>query len=72
MTISDRIRRAALGPTPNHPEWLYSWVGYGTGEHYALKDHADWVGDGRTKFYGSADDTERRMYLLFVAEALEE
>jgi len=71
MSISARIRKAALGPTPREYEWLYGWVGWGTAEHQALKDHSVWVSQGVSEFTDMGKNTERRMYLLFVAEALE-
>lgn len=64
MTPSERIRAAALGPTPRgYHAHLWSWVDPHTANTVA-RDH-----DLRWFLYST--DTERRMFLLFVAEALE-
>jgi len=68
MTISDRIRRAALGPTPcKDPGAIMFWCGDDANKvwRFCLPN-----GDGYDFRQGT--DTERRMFLLFVAEALEE
>jgi hypothetical protein len=67
MTVADRIRKAALGPTPKITRIRSDWIG--------MRGVWD-VGDHRGKFWGaaefpSANNTERRMFLLFVAEAIE-
>lgn len=65
MTLSNRIRAAALGPRPrsklNH---LAVW----TPDAEAFKAVHKW---GAWIYSSCGDDTERRMFLLFVACALE-
>lgn len=67
LSIPAQLRKAALGRTPVIPDFLYNWVEYG-----ALRCTEDYL----VAFFGPtswafATDTERRMFLLFVAEALE-
>lgn len=68
MTPSQRIRAAALGPTPNMWFFLMAWI----------KDHDDYkkvrkwcVSRGSVLDFGYGSEIECRMFLLFVAEALE-
>lgn len=70
MTISEQIRAAALGRRPWQYGWLYGWLGDCSKAHTAVKLLSDWESPGVTKFTG-ASDTERRMFLLLCAEALE-
>jgi hypothetical protein len=63
-TISDKIKAAALGPAPEHPHWADSWVGWG-GELDAVSafdECARWA---------DIPSDQIRMFLLFVAEAIE-
>ena len=66
--VSARIRAAALGPTPVFGEgYLDQWVDDDDFDHVAefLADRKPTGG----YLYGLTD-TERRMFLLFVSEAL--
>lgn len=67
-TVSDRIRAAALGPTPVWPSWPSNWFGGERVREVYLwaHDKGFWSLDQSNKY----NDT-RRMFLLFVAEALE-
>ena len=73
MTTSERIRAAALGPTPRRPTLRKSWLKLMSDEWWHV---SVMLVDGNT-VCGSADrwralsDSERRMFLLFVAEAVE-
>jgi len=69
MTPSQRIRKAALGPTPWFlPELVNAWTR--DKPPYKIDDAIRTFYGGRGHFYFMSD-TERRMFLLFVAEALE-
>jgi hypothetical protein len=68
MTPADRIRKAALGPTPLG-DWLPQWWVYG--DCAAMKLVRSYYQDG-DRFYKDGTDTERRMFLLFVAEAIDD
>jgi len=63
FSVAVLIRKAALGRTPDSPWAMFSWV-----KQIAIFS---------TRFFDLAyefdygSDTERRMFLLFVAEALE-
>ena len=69
MTLSDRIRAAALGPTPDGRHCC-DWVGRQTEEHEACRD---WLAanlrHGFRDFW-YANRSIQRMALLFVAEAV--
>jgi hypothetical protein len=64
MTLSDRIRKAALGPTPRLPDTRCNW----------LKRYDVWLATERLYIadgsFLEATNIERRMFLLFCAEAL--
>ncbi len=62
MTLSQQIRKAALGPTPKEPDHITGWFPYEPWVVVMLPSQLDWF---------CAWDFERRMFLLFVAEALE-
>lgn len=64
MTVAEQIRKAALGPLPHWPSRRISWVGCGDGFD-AVMAHQE-VGE----LFPALSNTERRMFLLFVAEAL--
>lgn len=65
--ISTALRAAALGPTPNRPAMVSSWV------HWSLHERVAGLSDGQS--YGGyllgLSDEERRLFLLFAAEAVE-
>lgn len=65
MTTSERIRAAALGSTPQSPEAISCWVGNDCWKVYGLGVNEE------LDLFWVATDTERRFFLLFVAEALE-
>ena len=65
-TLSDQIRRAALGPSPKPGVALWRWFGFGQGYYASRRALVQF------KEFWDGTDTERRMFLLFVAEALEE
>ena len=69
--ISEALYRAAIGPTPSDSGWwMWSWVGWQTAAHKALRDHID-LHNGESQFnHKSTTEDERRMFLLFVAEAI--
>lgn len=70
-TLSEQIRAAALGPTPRSAAaWVYGWVGGFNGAQKAVIDLCDMVSFGVSKFTG-ATETQKRMFLLLCAEALE-
>ena len=66
-TPSDRIRAAALGPVPSHnAEFISAWIG--------LRAY-DWLADadlmlGYYSTWRLMRNNERRMALLFLAEAV--
>jgi hypothetical protein len=64
-TAAKRIRKAALGWSPDYPEHLASWVGsgYEWGMAKGFVSHP-------APFLKRMSQDERRMFLLFVAEAL--
>lgn len=70
--ISKQIREAALGPAP-WPGGRYScdWLGSGTDATYAL---GRFKNDNNEDFMGfmRADTDTRRLFLLLVAEAMDE
>ena len=75
MTLSNRIRAAALGPTPRtHQEHLAAWMPRSPEGHiyYRVRGYCD-----TRRYQGGPllrileNNTQRRMFLLFVAEALE-
>lgn len=63
MTLSQRIRKAALGPMPR--SWLMN------DRSGAGVTAATYLGVVLYQWLYDATDTERRFFLLFVAEALE-
>lgn len=71
MTPAQRIRKAALGPPPTQATWLISeWVDSDLFPYvWAMVE----TGEKRLHWYDTVDDDPnvRRMFLLFVAEALE-
>jgi hypothetical protein len=72
MKPSTALRRAALGPIPERPAFLYSWVPY-IDKAAAVVMFTEWP-DFRLDTDGllcEMTNDERRMFLLFVAEALE-
>ena len=68
MTPPERIRAAALGSTPQpHSNLRADWIG-----HDALWAARKVFGPGWfAKEFGRASETNKRMLLLFVAEALQ-
>lgn len=73
MNLAERIRKAALGPTPRDSQWLHGWVGIHTAEHKALIEHIGFKTPGVTAFTNRGiNENVRRMFLLFVAEAIGE
>jgi hypothetical protein len=68
MTVAERIRKAALGPTPARPEILRCWLEplevWESAIQYAPTIHG-WAA------LAPLGNNERRMFLLFVAEAIE-
>lgn len=65
MTLSDRIRAAALGPAPeSHEPWLSDWL---DSDEFICAIVA--LG-GSKQFIDCKDETLQRMALLFVAEAV--
>lgn len=73
MTPAQRIRKAALGSKPTQATWLISaWVDsdlFPYVKRWAMVK----TGAKRSHWYDTFDDDPnvRRMFLLFVAEALE-
>lgn len=68
MTPAQRIRKAALGPAPRHPHHVRFW----TRDHalaVEVMKNMEMMADYWLFF--EANNTERRIFLLFVAEALE-
>jgi hypothetical protein len=68
MTISQRIRKAALGPDPGFGCGPHEWVGYDLAEtlrRSGLMTSADWMEFAYTW------EHNQRAYLLILAEALE-
>lgn len=67
VTLSERIRDAALGPAPDGAPWaLTNWLGCGEAFDAAHKwadERGGWYRDGQRMEH-------RRMFLLFVAEAV--
>lgn len=65
--ISDRIRTAALGPEPTEGggQFLGHWVGR-EAMFDVVFEYRD-IGE----YFSALSEEERRMFLLFVAEALE-
>jgi hypothetical protein len=71
VTVSAKIRAAALGPTPRHAlrtvrsDWLdwhtFMQVGKALGKGWCINE-----------FWESRSVIEKRMFLLFVADAIEE
>jgi hypothetical protein len=72
MTVAERIRKAALGPTPReNADLTAGWLRY---PRYAQAWDAmrPWCDNQpEPNFMTCNDNTERRMFLLFVAEAIE-
>lgn len=71
MTTSERIRAAALGPAPSVPASIGAWVGTGpewdcVASRITHPEHPD----GPLYYWGRLSNDERRMFLLFVAEAV--
>lgn len=65
--ISDQIRDAALGPTPDDDTWLRAWLPFGETFNVAY----DMACDGKCDFWNKRSSTRtRRTFLLLVAEAL--
>lgn len=66
MSISSDLRKAAMGPTPAYPSCADSWIG----------GNAYWFVRRMSHVYGALlcgmTDNERRMYLLFLANAAED
>lgn len=69
-TPSDRLRRAALAPTPaRQARHASAWCATGGAWHYV---HIVKLGPrAYSTEFAMGTDTERRMFLLFVAEAIE-
>ena len=69
--ISEALYRAAIGPTPSDGgRWMYSWVGFETSAHYAMRNHIS-MANGESHFnHIRTTENERRMFMLFVAEAI--
>lgn len=69
MTLSDTIRKAALGPTPNDGSGgLLAWVDFGDAYQliiYRLRFDSDYW-----SFYDAPEEVQR-MFLLFCAEDCE-
>ena len=67
-TLSDRIRAAALGPVPSHDStFLSSWIG--REDLYSCR--ALFLDGWRiTPFWHLRRNDDRRMALLFLAEAV--
>ncbi len=66
--ISDRIRAAALGPTPGTSlcvRTIGSWLGEDMNAAYEFKQ------SGYAEMFSELPEDQQRMFLLFVAEALE-
>lgn len=71
MTLSERIRAAALGPKPLAQSSIAAWVGTGPEwDHAAFRLCHPSTIDGPLYYWGLLTNTERRMFLLFVAEAV--
>ncbi len=66
MTTSERIRAAALGPTPKCADILMQWVGDGEAWFVVWQQ----LPEGTSSWAGYLNDDERRTLLLFVAEAV--
>ena len=65
-TVSDRIRAAALGPAPSgYAPTIGMWIDRNSDvcEAYRFKNHGE--------MFSCMHVYEQRMFLLFVAEALE-
>jgi hypothetical protein len=65
---ADRIRSAALGPTPPYSAVLRSWLPYYLDWKAAIALVPPGPGHGALM---PLTDTERRMFILFAAEAIE-
>jgi len=71
MSISARIRKAALGPTPRpFAQLRFDWIGTDDVLAVGRRLGTSWCLDGG-RGWPKGTITERRMCLLFVAEALE-
>lgn len=77
MTTADRIRKEALGPKPRDGRaWLaHSWLGWSLCVEMVRALRAlGCYGEDETFMqpFWYMTNTERRMFLLFVAESLED
>lgn len=70
-TMSQWIRKVALGPTPKYPDTVAGWLGYFTTAWVVVTARTHGPRVEVPDPWWCANDTERRMFLLFVAEALE-
>jgi hypothetical protein len=68
-TIAERIRAAALGPLPHGSAFLSSWPLSGKAMD-TLSRHIPQGVSGFGGFLRTMSTHERRMFLLFVAEAV--
>lgn len=67
MTLSERIRKAALGPTPVGPSCSVGWLPDSIWD-FIDRRYRMHILDAITF---ATNNTQRRLFLLFVAEALE-
>ena len=67
-SLSQRIRKAALGPTPKPSTLRSDWIGYDDVWAVRVALAPMWA-DGR---FTDATQTIKRFFLLFVAEAIDE
>jgi hypothetical protein len=69
MTTSERIRAAALGPMPSKAYSLSSWIRPGP-DWWAAREWCKPLPVGAGGFLRGLTPTQRRMFLLFVSEAV--
>jgi hypothetical protein len=68
MTVAERIRKAALGRTPReNADLTAGWLDHRSEEWQAIRPWAD----NTEGSFIRLSPVERRMFLLFVAEAIE-
>lgn len=63
MSISEQLRKAALGRAPKYPRSLWQWLGIGEAYYFA------YTPDLSANWWDATNDT-RRTFLLFLAETL--